>query len=329
MKNRQLIIACSQKLDGVPEVIRLLPFGKVTSTKGTFNVDTESYGLMCKAMSEHGVDIVIDYEHQTLSGGIAPAAGWIKELILTDTGIDARVEWTDKAAGYLKDSQYRYSSPVILARNSDRKAVKLLSLALTNTPAIDGMFPIINSEFYDDEGEMEPMDEFLKKLIEMLGLSEGATTDNVLEAVTALLQKCSDQGALVVNKMLAPLLGVEPNADLPTVSAKIMALTTRSGYVSKEDYDAVKGKLDKLECEGMIEMALKDGKISPAQKEWAKMYALSDRVGFAKFLEHAVAVPMGEAPLATDPGKAVSAATMMVCKQMGVTEEDVKLYGGK
>lgn len=330
MKKHRLIIGSTQKMEGAPEVIHLLPFGNVTSSKGDFKVDSESYRLMCRSMQSHGVDIVIDYEHQTLGGGKAPAAGWIKELILTDTGIDVRVEWTEEAAGYLKNKEYRYTSPVLLARSSDNKAVKLLSLALTNTPAIDGMFPIVSSDdLYEDEGENEAMD-YLKKLCEMLGLPETASWDDVLSALTTLLQKCEEQGQVVVNKMLAPLLGVETNADLPTVSAKILALTARTDFVPKSQYDEVKGKLDKLEGDGLVELALKDGKITPAQKGWAEQYVLTDREGFTKFLACAVpAVPMGEVQFAKAAATRLPSDTLLVCKNMGVSEEDVKLYGGK
>lgn len=236
MAKHRLIIANTQKVNGVPEVIQLLPLGAVTSTKGNFFVDKESYRLMSSAMQQHGVDIVVDYEHQTLSGGKAPAAGWIKELMLTDTGIDVRVEWTDEAAAYLSNRQYRYTSPVILARKTDGKAVKLLSLALTNSPAIDGMVPIVNSGFYEDEGDDDSMD-FLMELAKMLGLPETASGDDIMAAVAVLLQKCSEQGDVVVNSMLAPLLGVDAKADLPTVSAKVLALTHHIGFVPKADYD--------------------------------------------------------------------------------------------
>lgn len=316
MKHR-LIIGSTQKVEGVPEVIRLLPFGKVTSTKGDFIVDEESYRLINSAMTAHGVDVVIDYEHQTLSGGKAPAAGWIKELILADTGIDARVVWTEEAAGYLATGQYRYTSPVLLARKSDCKAFKLLSLALTNTPAIHGLTPIINSDF--QEGEDDIMD-FLTELANLLGLSEASTEAELLEAVTALQQKCEEQSRLVVNSMLTPLLGVDADADLPTVSARILALTSHAGFVPKGDYDAVKERLDKLEGEGLIELALTEGKITPAQREWAQQYVLSDRDGFAKFLECAAAtVPMGETPLARVADAQLFADTMLVCKNIGVS----------
>ena len=97
-----------------------------------------------RQIAERGVDLVVDYEHQTLTGDRAPAAGWVKELFAEDGHIKARVEWTLPAKQYLENKEYRYLSPVITVRKSDNKATGLHSLALTNTPGLAGMTPIVN-----------------------------------------------------------------------------------------------------------------------------------------------------------------------------------------
>ena len=67
---------------GVPTRVRIAPWGRVESTSGMFVVDEESARLVLEAFEEHGTDLPIDYEHQTLGGqfaspsGPAPAAGW-------------------------------------------------------------------------------------------------------------------------------------------------------------------------------------------------------------------------------------------------------------
>ena len=164
------------ELKGAPEIVKLLPLGHVSTKKGDFEVDEESFKAMKAQMQQHGVDIVIDYEHQTLKDIQAPAGGWIKELVLQDGAIAAKVEWTETARQYLKNKEYRYLSPVVLV-NKDNRATMLHSAALTNTPAIDGMFPIINSvglEDYEDddnkEGGNNTMNELLKKIAALLGL---------------------------------------------------------------------------------------------------------------------------------------------------------------
>lgn len=81
-------------------------------------------------------------------------------------------------------------------------------------------------------------------------------------------------------------------------------------------------------------MALKAGKITPAQEEWAKSYALKDLDDFKAFVEKAPqVVPMGEISdsdrtLALKSQK-LDEATMLVCKQLGVSAEDVEKYGTK
>ena len=134
---------------GAPEVISVLPLGHVVSQKGAFDVDAGSFEAMRAEIAQRGVDLVIDYEHQTLKGVEAPAAGWVKELKLEDDQIKAVVEWTERAAEYLKNKEYRYLSPVITVNKANNRAMGLHSLALTNTPAIENMTPIVNSETYE------------------------------------------------------------------------------------------------------------------------------------------------------------------------------------
>ena len=86
------------ELVGAPETIFVLPIGHVVSSKGEFDVDGESYKAMKAQIAKRGVDLVVDYEHQTLKGCEAPAAGWVKELKLEDGQIKAVVEWTPRGA---------------------------------------------------------------------------------------------------------------------------------------------------------------------------------------------------------------------------------------
>lgn len=77
-------------------------------------------------------------------------------------------------------------------------------------------------------------------------------------------------------------------------------------------------------------VALKSGKISTAQKDWAKEYALKDPNGFEKFVEKAPqVVPVGEIDFEEKANKQTDFddATMVVCKMLGVSKEDIEKYG--
>lgn len=338
-----LIILKGAEVDGVPELIPVLPLGHVVSSKGEFDVDEESLREMKAQIAQRGVDVVVDYEHQTLKGVQAPAAGWVKELKIEDGHIKALVEWTPQAAGYLKNKEYRYLSPVITVRK-DGKATGLHSLALTNTPAIENMTPLVNSSTF--EGGNTNM-EIIKKIAQLLGLGEDATEDQVIEAlgktldeVKSLKDAAAGGGAqpaedekVVANKAVCELLGLKAGAATDDVAAKIMELKggTIDGINVVEELRALKRKNQEREASDAVTLALKSGKITPAQKEWAKGYAMDNPKGFASFVEKAPQiVPMSEIAGGDNlalKGDEVDEATLLVCKQLGITAEDVKKYG--
>ena len=116
---------------------------------------------------------------------------------------------------------------------------------------------------------------------------------------------------------------------------KIMELKggTIDGVNVLEELKALKQQNAQRDADEAVTLALKAGKITPAQKEWARRYALSDPKGFGSFVEKAPqVVPMSEIaggdnlPL---KGDQIDNATMLVCKQLGISAEDVKKYGMK
>ena len=335
------------EVGGAPEIISVLPLGHVKSAKGEFDVDGESFAAMKAQIAQRGVDLVVDYEHQTLTGEQAPAAGWVKELFLDDGQIKARVEWTDRAKAYLSNREYRYLSPVITVRKADNKAMGLHSIALTNTPAIEHMEAIVNSLNF--EGGQNTMD-FMKELAKLLGLGEDATEEQVKEALKACLeenkslkesaaeaakQQPPEDDKVVANKEVCELLGLKAGAATADVAAAIMALKSGNigGVNLVEQVKSLEAKLADRDAEEAVEMALKAGKITPAQREWAKGYALKNLEDFKGFVEKAPqVVPMGDVggseSLALKRDE-VDEATLLVCKQLGISAEDVKQYGMK
>ena len=176
----------------VPRRILLAPWGDVESTNGSFVVDDESARLAVAAFEEHGTDLPIDFEHQTLGGtyasptGQAPAAGWIKRVFgEPGVGLLAEIEWTGHATDMLASRQYRYLSPVAIIRKSDRKLVAIHSAALTNKPAIVGMQPIVNRAA---DATDAVSDGTLAKLCAELDLPAGTEAEEVLVAAGQRLE---------------------------------------------------------------------------------------------------------------------------------------------
>lgn len=80
-----------------------------------------------------------------------------------------------------------------------------------------------------------------------------------------------------------------------------------------------------------VQKALKAGKITAAQSEWAKSYALKDMEGFKGFVDKApVVVPQGKLDLKDAPAASNSdEVDVAILKNMGVSMEDVKKYNKK
>ncbi len=343
-----------------PEYIQVLPAGIVHTEKyGDFVVDDEAKRAIIADFAARENDLVIDYEHQTLTGQEAPAAGWIKELV--DRGPDglwARVEWTPRAAAYLANKEYRYFSPVVFKRVSDGRIVRLHSGALTNTPAIDGMVPLVNKS----GGVSLPMkegtglDQLLEQIRWMLNLPVTATVEEIIAELQKLIDqvKAAEQQMAakdvtgprvapavlltdqrrVAAKEILDLLECPETADLTTVKGKILALKNPSGYVRVEEFRALQEKLALKERDELVDLALKQGKIAPAQKDWAEQYALKDPDGFRAFIAQAPqVVPVGQeisagAGPGSGKGPALDEIQMLVNKQLGISDEVFKMYGG-
>lgn len=343
---KQIMVLTSGDLGECPDKIKILPVGRINSEKGDFVVDEESYNAMKAEMQRRGIDIVIDYEHQTLQDVQAPASGWVKELIYTPEAIIAKVEWTQKAQEYLKNKEYRYLSPVVLIRKEDNKAVALHSLALTNTPAINGMFAIVNSANIETENDTGGKGMDLQKLKELLGLPADAAEETIMNALMEKLggaekkeesetkeepepgKEQEKETEVVANSVILGLLGLKENAKTEDVAGKIMALKAGADSQQQEITDAL-NRLKNREVDEVVMNALKAGKITAAQKDWAKDYVLKDRKGFDAFIEKApVVVPVGKLNLKDAPKRNVEVDSL-VLKATGMTKEDIEKYADK
>lgn len=193
--NTRLICA---KGNAVPDWMLVFQEGEVSyDDLDSILVDETAFKLIKAEFERRGNDIVVDYEHQTLDGKEAPAAGWIKELKYErGSGIMAKVEWTARAKEYISAKEYRYFSPVFLVRKVDRRPFELNNVALTNSPRTNNLTPIVAKTLTKEQ--IKIMD--ITKIIELLGLSADATEADVLAKVSELLAKADEPTAASTNE---------------------------------------------------------------------------------------------------------------------------------
>jgi phage I-like protein len=284
----------------LPEWIRILPLGKVelSDSREPFEVDAESLSSLVAAFRARGVDLVIDYEHQSLQGERAPAAGWIKELEARPDGLWARVEWTRQAREYLLSKEYRYFSPVLRLDPDTRRPTALLHLGLTNVPAIKRLPPLV-AKWGGGAGVtaepagpapagLQPAGEqgrSMEKIRELLGLTPQAEESAV---ASRWLEFWGE---------LAAALGLPAEASVSQILGAAAALQAGAAGLRErtEELAALKARLAAESASRAVEEALLAGKVSPAQQDWALEYFRRDPEGFATYVARAPKlVPVGE-----------------------------------
>ncbi len=130
-----------------PDSLLLIRYGQVPYTRdgvrGEFEFSEEDADRIISDFEARGRDLVIDFEHQSLSGAKAPAAGWIGSLEKSAEGLLARIKcWTGEAAEYIRKKEYRYFSPTLYFTEDGEHISSLHSVALTNHPALHNAVPL-------------------------------------------------------------------------------------------------------------------------------------------------------------------------------------------
>jgi len=183
---------------------------------GAFRIDSADLEKMKLNFDARKIDLVIDYEHQTLMGCEAPAAGWIKEMHIRDGKLYGMASWTAKAKEYIKNGEYRYLSPVFNFGAIDKKTgawigCEIESVALTNTPFLDELEEIKANKISEVKEKNMPENE--KNGADVVALkaqydaqitalkAELEASKNEVAALSEQLAESAVEGAIIANKL--------------------------------------------------------------------------------------------------------------------------------
>lgn len=307
------------------------------ATAKAWRLTTEDARALVKNWGQRKTRVVVDYEHQThlsdKNGQPAPAAGWIVGLELASDGLYAAVEWTDRARAAIRAKEYQYISPVFLWDKITGAALELVSVGLTNNPALDGMEP---AQAKTTEGGTPYMDKILALLRKLLGLPE--TADEA--ACTAALATLPQENLLALLKSKDDALTAAQTA----IAAAKAAPPDASQYVSLATFQSVQSEAAQLrakvaEMAGAqavaaltteIDAALKDGRLAASAKDWALGMANSNPENLRAFLKAVppIAALKGQQSAANgqpsdDAGMAaLTAEDKYTCAQLGIPEAE-------
>lgn len=111
------------------------------SVNGDYILSAEDAQKVIATFKQRHTPLVIDYEHRSVDvkktdTGIAIAAGWIHDLRYGSAGLEALIEWTPRAKGFIKDGEYRYTSPAGWKDEKTNRFEELVSVGLINDPGL-------------------------------------------------------------------------------------------------------------------------------------------------------------------------------------------------
>ncbi len=347
-----------KEIDGVPTEFQVLPYGEIEINgrdKPAILDDVAMKEIIAQFQSR-GNDMVIDYEHQTLEGTQAPAAGWIRRLVDKGReGLWAVVEWTERAKEYLKNKEYRYFSPVMWIHDKSNRVVLIENIGLTNYPRINNLKPImakmelarpdLSSRDHNTE------DKQMEKIKQILKLPADAAADKVEEGVEQIIAKCADletkladaetkaadAAKVVACKEVITALGADEKAsaeDVVKIITGMRALETPATKLAQE-VQVLKTKLADREQQDLVQEALKTGRTSPAELEaWGNDLAKASPEQFRKIVlsrQPGSVVPLEKINLGKDTlGSGLADANQKeINKMMGISDETFAKFSPK
>lgn len=305
--------------------LQLLPAGTFRARDGRpkecahWHIDAAIAALIADQAEARQTPYVIDYEHQTLAaaknGLPAPAAGWFSkvEWVEGDGLYAVDVEWTDRAAAMIAAKEYRFISPVFSYDQKTGQVEQLLHAGLTNNPALDGMdevtiaaasqllIELLNPATPSAVAPLKenPMDieALLEQLRWLLNMPVGATADEIKAQLQKLIDQLSGgQGTAAASVNLAELLE-QNQQQIAALSAnqvdlaRFVPIEVSNGL--REQVAALTAQLAEAQAqsgqqsvEALVQEALSDGRLLPAQEQWARDLGKSNFAALKSYVDN-------------------------------------------
>lgn len=333
------VAACVSEINAaVPSEIQLTPAGFFRARDGRpagiqgWYVDATVAARVMQRMAALKGDVVIDYEHQTLNaetnGQPAPAAGWFAGGNVEwreGQGLFAtNVQWTPNAAAAIAALEYRYLSPVLEYDPKTGEVLRVLMIAVTNFPAIDGLGELTAraaARFLPQDTQHEELPVKREELIALLGLAATATDADIQTEMAALKAKADQVEALNSEVAALKTKQVDP--------AKFVPITVVDEL--KTQIAALSGKITGSEVASVIAQAQADGKLLPVQVEWAQELGNKDIAALKSYIEKTPAIAAltgsqtnGKAPAGVTENGELDSTALAVCKQLGLSADEYK-----
>lgn len=143
-----------------------------------------------QSRAENWPGMLVDYDHFShQKDKPSGAAGWADAVERRGDGLWAHVRFTESGDKAVRGGEYRLLSPVLSGfvevEGARKRPSKLIRLALTNDPNIQGMQPVSNRATGEHKTQEKTM-EYKEKLTDLLGLNRDASDGDIEKAMSDL-----------------------------------------------------------------------------------------------------------------------------------------------
>ena len=154
-------VSLSDKADDSPKWIQIAKPGVFKGhPSGPFELNAKVFADIIRNFNAStNKRVPIDFEHASEMGPTegsiptvgAPAQGWFLDMKTVGENLWGLVKWGSLAREYILDEKYKFFSPAIRFNSRDRVTganvgARLTSGALTNSPFLDGLCPLVASD---------------------------------------------------------------------------------------------------------------------------------------------------------------------------------------
>lgn len=252
--------------------IKIVPHGYFPNhPNGAHEVKPNMTKEMVKNFDDRGVQLLFDYDHDSLWYGKTIAAAWSPQLEARKDGLYCKYpDFTPKASEMIANKEYRYLSPVYRTTTKDKYGKEIgatiHSVALTNDPIMGNEIDHIKNTNSQEDRIM-----LSKEALAKLGLTEDATEEQIEEAINAanIVEETQDPEPDASAGSATETEGADViNSALQNLTKTVNGLVER---FNKQDANQLQAN-----AEALVNSAISQFKILPRDKEVYLNSALQD-----------------------------------------------------
>ena len=293
----------------IPEWVQLIPAGEMQGNDGRAFINSNPQQILNHKLASNR-HIPLDIEHATEIKGplgeAAPAQGWFEQLEIRNGEVWGKLSANEDGTALLEKQNYRYISPAFY-HDEMGNITAISSVGLTNKPNLD--IPSLNHQHNNPDQEIN-MKLSLAIATALALNSETATEADAVNAITTL----QDNHKLALNR-----------AENPALDKFVPTETHQLALNRATDAEQKLSAIADAEIEALVDSAISDGKVAPANKD---MYLATCRADggleqFKSFIKSAPKIAADtthhKAPL--KEGESLNEGELAMCRSMGLTEE--------